>query len=149
MLAWRVRLQDPGSAPVLGETLSYVVTNNGGKQIFEKVNTLEAVKSKKLFVDRQYYLNAMKVPLENIFLPICIQEIVKSQTLTKSPSLLRQKENEAKGKVEVDKLIWRAVKGKSLKYEAVSRRESVEASPIAQAFKRAAVAGGACLQKKK
>lgn len=150
MLAWRMRLQDPGSAPVLGETLSYVVTNNGGKQIFEKVNTLEAVKSKKLFVDRQYYLNAMKVPLENIFLPICIQEIVKSQTPTKSPSLLRQKENEAKGKIEVDKLIWRAVKGKSLKYEAVSRRESVEASPIAQAFKRAAVvAGGACLQKKK
>lgn len=138
MLAWRMRLQDPGSAPVLGETLSYVVTNNGGKQIFEKVNTLEAVKSKKLFVDRQYYLNALKVPLENIFLPICIQEIVKSQAPTTAPSLLRQKENGARGKAEVDKLIWRVVKGKSLKYDSVYRRESVEASPIAQAFKRAA-----------
>jgi DNA polymerase elongation subunit (family B) len=138
MLAWRMRLQDPGSAPVLGETLSYVVTNNGGKQIFEKVSTLEAVKSKKLFVDRQYYLNALRVPLENIFLPICIQEIVKSQTPT--ASLLRKKENEARGKAEVDKLIWRVIKGRALKYEAISRKESVQASPIAQAFKRAALA---------
>jgi len=137
-----MRLQDPGSAPVLGETLSYVVTNNGGKQIFEKVNTLEAVKSKKLFVDRQYYLNALKVPLENIFLPICIQEIVKSAglTTTTSSSLLKKKENEARGRAEVDRLIWRVIKGKALKYESVSRRESVEASPIAQAFKRAAAA---------
>jgi DNA polymerase delta subunit 1 len=142
MLAWRMRLQDPGSAPVLGETLSYVVTNNGGKQIFEKVNTLEAVKSKKLFVDRQYYLNALKVPLENIFLPICIQEIVKSAglTTTTSSSLLKKKENEARARAEVDRLIWRVIKGKALKYESVSRRESVEASPIAQAFKRAAAA---------
>jgi len=137
MLAWRWRLQDPGSAPVLGETLSYIVTNNGGKQIFEKVNTIDMVRAKKLFVDRQYYLNSLRVPLENIFLPICIQNCPSS---TLSGSALKQKENQARGKMEVEKLIWRVVKGRALKHDAVLRRESIECSPIAMAFKKAATA---------
>ena len=29
-LAWRLRLLDPGSAPVPGESIEYVITNNGG-----------------------------------------------------------------------------------------------------------------------
>ena len=135
MLAWRWRLKDPGSAPVLGETLSYIVTNNGGKQIFEKVNTIEMVKTKKLFVDRQYYLNSLKVPLENIFLPICIQNL---QMVGSSSSSLRLKETQARGKMEVEKLIWRVIKGRALKHDAVLRRECIESSPIAMAFKRAA-----------
>ena len=138
MLAWRLRLQDPGSAPVLGETLSYVVTNNGGKQIFEKVNTLDAVKAKKLFVDRQYYLNSLRVPLENIFLPICIQQFSAQASTC---SALKKKENDARGKAEVDMLIWRVIKGRAMKHDAVSRRESIESSPIARAFKRAANVG--------
>jgi DNA polymerase elongation subunit (family B) len=30
LLAWRLRLADPGSAPVPGESIEYVITNNGG-----------------------------------------------------------------------------------------------------------------------
>jgi DNA polymerase elongation subunit (family B) len=130
MLAWRLRLKDPGNAPVLGETLSYIVTNNGGKQIFEKVNTLDAVRGQKLSVDRQYYLKSLRVPLENIFLPIC------AQNLCLVSSKLQKKEQEARTKMEVEKLIWRVTKGRAMKFEAISRRESIESSPIARAFKK-------------
>jgi hypothetical protein len=132
-----MRLKDPGNAPVLGETISYVVTNNGGKQIFEKVNTLEDVKSKKLFVDRKYYLDSLRVPLENIFLPVCIQNFAPNHTLG---SALQKKQNEARGKLELENLIWRVVKTRALKYDSVSRRESIESSPIFKAFKRHAAA---------
>jgi hypothetical protein len=138
MLAWRMRLKDPGNAPVLGETITYIVTNNGGKQIFEKVNTLEDVKSKNLFVDRRYYLDSLRVPLENIFLPVCIQMFAPNNN---SASPMQRKQNEARGKLEVENLIWRVVKSRTLKYDAVSRRESIESSPIVQAFKRAGGAG--------
>ena len=134
MLAWRMRMKDPGNAPVLGETITYIVTNNGGKQIFEKVNTLEDVKTKKLFVDRRYYLDSLRVPLENIFLPVCIQMFAPNNN---SASPMQRKQNEARGKLEVENLIWRVIKSRTLKYDAVSRRESIESSPIVQAFKRA------------
>jgi hypothetical protein len=50
---------------------------------------------------------------------------------------MQRKQNEARGKLEVENLIWRVIKSRTLKYDAVSRRESIESSPIVQAFKRA------------
>jgi hypothetical protein len=42
MLAYRMRKKDVGSAPVSGDVIRYIVTNNGqGDKIWAKVETLE------------------------------------------------------------------------------------------------------------
>ena len=42
MLAYRMREADVGSAPVSGDIIRYIVTNNGrGNKIWEKAETLE------------------------------------------------------------------------------------------------------------
>ena len=44
MLAYRMREADVGSAPVSGDIIRYIVTNNGrGNKIWEKVETLEVI----------------------------------------------------------------------------------------------------------
>ena len=59
MLAWRLRLKDPGSAPVPGESISYLITCNGGGKCFEKAETLDAVRERLIPVDHTYYLKAV------------------------------------------------------------------------------------------
>jgi DNA polymerase delta subunit 1 len=121
MLAWRLRKKDPGSAPVLGESVQYVVTNNGGKQIWEKVEALEHVKkSPAVTVDRQYYLDALKVPLDNIFFPVCMQRCG----------------NEPRARKTAKDMLWQCVHGLALKSDAQNRRAAIEASPLALAFKK-------------
>lgn len=133
LLAWRIRMKDPGIAPVLGESISYIVTNNGGKQIYEKVETLEHVKSMNLgyTVDKKYYLDSLRVPLENIFLPIYMQQIAE-----KNPSKKSKLDLEAK--VELEKGIWFIAKKRSFQMSDVSKSASIHNSPIARAFKRQA-----------
>jgi hypothetical protein len=66
-------------------------------------------------------LDALKVPLANIFLPVCMQRLAN---------------HTVKAKAEVERLLWDEVRGKALKTEAATRRASIEASPLMQAFKR-------------
>jgi DNA polymerase elongation subunit (family B) len=43
LLAWRLRLADPGSAPVPGESIEYVLTNNGGaRPVYVCANNVSA-----------------------------------------------------------------------------------------------------------
>lgn len=72
-LAYRLRCKDPGSAPVPGQPIRYVVTNNGGKQLYEKVETLQDVERRTLVVDRRYYVQALETPLKSIFTPLVEQ----------------------------------------------------------------------------
>jgi DNA polymerase delta subunit 1 len=120
MLAWRLRQQDPGNAPVLGESLRYVVTLNGGKQLWEKVESVEHVRSCHVQVDRQYYLDALRVPLDNIFYPICLQR------------------HPVEAREMATRMLWECVRNLPLRTSAAKRRACVDASPIAMAFKRQA-----------
>lgn len=120
LLAWRMRLKDPGSAPVLGESITYIVTNNGGKQVFEKVETLEHVKNgKQYMIDRKYYLEALRVPLENIFLPIYCQLLANSKE---------------RAVVEFNKMIWNLTKNRPFSCSAEAKNAKKYESPIAKAF---------------
>ena len=119
-LAHRLRCKDPGSAPVLGERLQYVVTVNGGKKLYEKVEALVDVERRRLVVDRQYYLKALQTPLEGIFMPLALQRhadreeaerLVSSQLWPQGPQRLRT-------------------------VDAEQRRSMLEASPLMQCFKR-------------
>ena len=141
MLAWKMRLHDPGNAPVLGESIQYIITNNGGQKIFEKVETLDTVKAKKKIVDRKYYLDSLKTPLENIFLPIFMQQSATTTTTRETPSkdkkMTTEKEAKLKAQHQMEMLIWHVTKKRPLKHNAENRQQAIEASPIFQAFKRA------------
>ena len=131
-LAWKLMQIDLGTAPVLGESISYVVIHNGGKQIADKVESLERVaKNPALVVDRPYYLESLKVPLENIFKPVFLQRLLESQKKDKA-----NKEDEMRACKMVKDTLWACIAGMPLTQEAKKRKAAVEASPIAMLFKR-------------
>ena len=141
LLAWRLRLKDPGSAPVPGETISYLLTCNGGAKCCEKVETLEAVLEQKLPVDRVYYLNSLRTPMNNIFLPIFMQRLraaADEPTTKKKRSAAAiatdHKELMRRAQQHVDVLLWNIIRNQPLREDAEKRRASVAASPLARAF---------------
>ena len=131
-LAWRLRLLDPGSAPVLGESISYLVTVNGGKQIADKVESLERVsKNAALVVDRSYYLQSLEIPLQNIFLPVFLQRLLLGLKKDKA-----NKDDEARAHKMVKDALWTCVANVPLTQDAEKRKASIAASPLAMMFKR-------------
>jgi DNA polymerase elongation subunit (family B) len=131
-LAWKLRLEDPGSAPVLGESINFIVTVNATKQIADKVETLEKVeKSPGIVVDRAYYLKSLETPIDNLFAPVFLQRLLASRGRIKP---IKQDEDDAKK--EVKNMIWIAIVGRPLTQEKAKRAASIAASPIAMAFKK-------------
>ena len=64
--------QDPGSAPVLGERVKYVIALNGERQITTKAEPIGL----KLPVDRHFYLSALRKAVDGLFLPIIEQRLL-------------------------------------------------------------------------
>ena len=131
-LAWRLRRKDPGSAPVPGEAIEYVMACNGGGSACEKVETVDTVRRTRMPVDRAYYLNALRVPLETIFGPIAAQRLVARH----SELSAQKKEREAAVAAELDLKLWRVLHGTRLEEAPEAKRARIESSPIARAFAR-------------
>ena len=131
-LAWKLMLNDPGTAPVLGESISYVVINNGAKQIADKAESVERVtKNAALVVDRQYYLDALLVPLDNVFYPVSLQKLLLSLKKNKA-----SKDDETRAHKMAKDMLWDCVRGMPLQQDAAKRKASIQASPIAMLFKK-------------
>jgi hypothetical protein len=103
----------------------------GGK-CSEKVETLETVKAKHIPIDRAYYLKSLRVPMDNIFLPIVMQQIS-----TSSPSLSAA-EVRSRGVEQLDVLLWNIIRGRRLTQTKEKQQACIAASPIARAFARQA-----------
>jgi DNA polymerase delta subunit 1 len=131
MLAWRMRLRDPGSAPVPGESISYLLTHNGsGEKCYGKVETMADVREKHIPVDRGYYLKALRTPVDGLFLPILMQRIRRASSTTTIDI------DKKTAQRELDRLIWDVLKGRRLEHDPVTRSACIENSPLARAFAR-------------
>ena len=136
LLAWRLRLKDPGAAPVPGESVQYVITCNGGGRTGEKVETPEVVAARFIPVDRQYYIQSLRTPLDNLFGPIAAQRL-----RAQHPDL-RADSRELKEEVAaaLDLAYWRVLRGRRMESTPEAKRARIEHSPLAQAFARGAAA---------
>jgi hypothetical protein len=126
LVAWRLRVKDPGSAPVLGERVKYIVALNGLKQITAKAEPLALVEAGAVEVDRRFYLDALRKAVDGLFAPIFEQRglVVK---------------------VEADRMLWPDALEGQLQHDAKRRRDMVTNSPIVKAFfapKPAAITNG-------
>ena len=83
-------------------------------------------------VDRAYYRNALRVPLETIFGPIAAQRLVARH----SELSAQKKEREAAVAAELDLKLWRVLHGTRLEEAPEAKRARIESSPIARAFAR-------------
>ena len=164
MLAWRLRLKDPGSAPVPGESITYVMTHNGGGKCFEKVETLEAVEARHLPIDRAYYLKSLRVPMDNIFCPILAQRLqlqkkkqapvmqegedatASASSVVASTAVVAVGQKKKKRGLDADAdavefqvnvLLWNILRDRPLQQDPAKRRACIDASPLARAFARA------------
>ena len=127
LVAWRLRVKDPGSAPVLGERVKYIVALNGLKQITAKAEPLAFVESGAVEVDRRFYLDALRKAVDGLFSPIFEQRGLCV-------------------KREADSMLWaEAIEGQ-LRHDPDRRRQRLDNSAISKAFcaqtgpKRAATA---------
>jgi hypothetical protein len=109
--------QDPGSAPVLGERVRYVVTQNGSKQVSAKAEPLEQAVEQSLVIDRHFYLAAFRKAVEGIFFPIIEQRLF--------PEMVPQRI-----KKEAERMLWQELLEERL-LDAPSKRAN---SAIARAF---------------
>ena len=139
-LAWRIRLKDVGIAPVPGESIQYIITNNGGKRGFEKVETLDAVRAKFIPVDREYYIKAVFGPMNKIFYPIAQQKLLagneKRAALTMEKKGKDKKNEDLQVSKMVDGMIWFVTRNRHFKTDPERKRACIAASPIFQAFER-------------
>ena len=70
-LAARMQKRDPGSAPVLGDRVPYVIVNYSSDKNYDKSEDPTFVLENDLTIDTNYYLeNQLKNPLQRIFEPI-------------------------------------------------------------------------------
>ena len=129
-LAWRLRRKDPGSAPVSGEAIEYVMACNGGGSACDKVETVDTVRAQHMPVDRAYYLKALRVPLDTIFGPIAAQRLLDR---VRDPG-----ERARAVEAELDLKLWRVLRGRRLEEAPEAKRARVDHSPLARAFARAA-----------
>jgi DNA polymerase delta subunit 1 len=136
ILAWRLRRQDPGAAPVPGESVEYIITCNGGGRTGEKVETPTVVAAKHIPVDRKYYIDSLRTPLDNLFGPIAAQRLrAQHPELAEGSRELKQEVAAA-----LDLAYWRVLKGRRLEATPEAKRARIEHSPLAQAFARGAAA---------
>ena len=132
MLAWRLRRKDPGSAPVPGEAIEYVMACNGGGSACDKVEAVETVRARHLPVDRAYYLKALRVPLDTIFGPIAAQRLMER--------VKDARERARAVDAELHLKLWRVLQGRRLEEAPEAKRARVDHSPLARAFARAKAA---------
>ena len=153
MVAWKLRLKDPGSAPVLGEAVRYVITLNGGKKVSEKAEPLEFVKKGAAMVDRHFYLASLRKAADGIFTPIVEQRLQHQQIPqagdVDGPPPLSNDHRKKKEKMETDafnkrvqkdveNLLWRQLLDERLTTNKEKHQALVQQSPIMQAFMKAA-----------
>jgi hypothetical protein len=126
LVAWRLRVKDPGSAPVLGERVKYIVALNGLKQITAKAEPLALVEAGAVEVDRRFYLDALRKAVDGLFAPIFEQRglVVKA---------------------EADRMLWPDALQGQLQHDPKRRRAMVTNSPIVKAFfaPKSAITNGA------
>jgi DNA polymerase elongation subunit (family B) len=78
-LVERMRARDPGSAPQVGDRVSYVIVNRGATLMSDSAEDPLEVIDKGLSVDRTYYIeNQLRGPVERIFTPPFGEEGVRS-----------------------------------------------------------------------
>ena len=144
MVAWKMRLHDPGSAPVLGEAVRYVISHNGGKMVSEKA---ESIGKKGVIVDRNFYLTSLRKAIDGIFTPIVEQRRGISPSSSDQTFMSKEHKNKTMKmtkdtfdksvKKDVEEMLWRQLLDTSLTTSVEKKRALVEESPIMQAFKRA------------
>jgi hypothetical protein len=105
----------------------------GGK-CFEKVETLAAVRARHIPIDRSYYLKSLRVPMDNIFLPIVRQRIALA-----SPAL-GEAEVRSRSVHEAQVLLWNIIRGRRLTQTKTKQQACLAASPLAMAFARQSAA---------
>ena len=115
LVAWRLRVKDPGSAPVLGERVKYIVALNGLKQITAKAEPLALVEAGAVEVDRRFYLDALRKAVDGLFTPIFEQRGLAV-------------------KAEADRMLWPEALGGQLQQDPQRRRARLTNSPIVKAF---------------
>ena len=153
MLAYRLRQQDVGAAPVSGDTIRYIVTNNGGIKIWEKVETLESVRMKHTAVDRNYYIQSLRTPILNLFLPIFTQNLKMQQSGggggggETSESEKKRRMHEA-ALAAAESALFDVIKQRPMLHEPATRKARLEASAIAMAFAKQHKARAAETKKK-
>lgn len=153
MVAWKLRLKDPGNAPVLGESVRYVISLNGGKKVSEKAEPLEFVLKGKIIVDRHFYLASVRKAIDGIFTPILEQRRLLSTTRPEDEDEYMKKRSKEyhkkKEKLEsnafnsavkrdVETLLWKQLLEGKLSRSTGKHKALVQQSPIMQAFMRAA-----------
>ena len=151
-VAWKLRLKDPGNAPVLGEAVRYIITLNGGKKVSEKAEALDFVVKGSVSVDRHFYLTSLRKAADGIFTPIIEQRRILADPMIEEeeePTKARSKEYRKKVekmetdafnkavKKDVEKLLWRELLDGKLTTSKEKRQALVQQSPIMQAFMRA------------
>ena len=124
-VAWDQRQKDTGSAPVIGEVVSYVITMNGGVKVSEKADTPENVMLKHIPVDRKYYLEKLKQAVDNMFAAIFRQQ--------EAAHVNTKKERDIRVNQRLHDAFWRLLMN-PLKTDGDTKRKRIEASPIAQMF---------------
>ncbi|KAH9131844.1 hypothetical protein AeRB84_021559 [Aphanomyces euteiches] len=82
-LAARMKKRDPGSAPVLGERIAYVIIDKGKNvPLYEKAEDPVYALTNNIPIDCDYYMsNQLQNPIERIFEPIIGLSKVKSELL--------------------------------------------------------------------
>ena len=129
MLAYRMREKDVGAAPVSGDIIRYIVTNNGrGNKIWEKVESLEAVRAQSIAVDRKYYLKSLQTPLMALFLPIVKQQRQKHSS---SPTIII---DDKACIADTANLLFDITKRRPWKHDAALRAACMSNSPLVMAF---------------
>ena len=131
-LAYRLRCKDPGSAPVPGQPIRYVVTNNGGKQLYEKVEILQDVEARSLVVDRNYYLQSLETPLKSIFMPLVEQRLGVAVREVSKKSKKPAQDDEATRLVQ--KLLWPNGPQMLRTVDVDKRRRLLEGSALMQCW---------------
>lgn len=92
-LAMRMRKRDPGTAPVVGDRIAYVIIDKGKKvRMYEKAEDPVFALENNIPLDHEYYLhNQLQNPLERIFEPIIGEGRVKSELFAGKHTLKRSK----------------------------------------------------------
>ena len=135
-VAWRMRLRDPGTAPVPGDVVEYIVTSNGrGHRISEKAETLKDVRDKFIPVDRRHYLAKLREVFDKIIQPLFYQQAEKQ--LEAQPSAPTAKELQVTVKQNLNKRVWERI-SEPLQTSRELKRHRVQESAIATMFRNAA-----------
>ena len=151
MVAWKLRLKDPGSAPVVGEGVHYVICLNGGKLVSEKAEPLQFVKRGGVVIDRHFYLASLRKAIDGIFTPIIEQRHLLGSALVSGESVkimsadhekkMKKMQSDAFNKrvqKDVEGMIWRQLLDGMLSRNKEKQKALIHQSPIMQAFMRAA-----------